>query len=247
MSTPKSDSASYYDKFNAQAKRSRINERIIGLYKRIHEFGFHPDSSNLEIGCGPGKLTYLISRRLRKGSLESTDISPNSVALARSTVRHPNVSFIVSDALALEPSLSRYDNIYLFDVIEHIPLEHHPELFKRIGGWMDEQSRLLINIPNPEYLKFAHKYRPESLQIVDQPVLLDNLSAAIYGAGLKIVFFETYSIWAEDDYQFMVVKKQSEFKEVVLAGKRNFFQKVGSRLLREYRSIRYRQPRPLKS
>lgn len=242
MNNIRKEQASYYDNFNTIASKSRINERIIGLYKRIMKFGFHPGSASLEIGCGPGKLTYLLSKKLKNGTLESTDLSENSVALARKNVSHPNISFQVSDALDLVPSRENYDNLFLFDVLEHIPLEQHSELFRRISNWMHPGSVLMINIPNPDYIRFAEKVRPESLQIIDQPLDLDMLAKHIYAAGLRIDYFETYSIWAENDYQFLIVKVQTPFQEVMLHTKRTLVQKAKARLLREYHAIRFRLP-----
>ncbi len=240
MSEMDSGSASYYDEFNANSAKSRINERIVGLYKRVLKNGLPPDSVNLEIGCGPGKLTFLLSRNLGDGILEATDISPKSIEIAQTKVNNPNVHFKVSDALDYKPINSYFDNIFLFDVIEHIPEDRHPVLFKRIATWMTGESDLLINIPNPNYIKFARKYRPESLQEIDQAITLDKLSKAIFDAGLEIYFFETYSIWAENDYQFLIAKKQETFSEVLLANQRNIFQKANARICREIRKIRYR-------
>jgi cyclopropane fatty-acyl-phospholipid synthase-like methyltransferase len=236
------NSAEFYDNFNAAQAQTGINERIIGLYLRILKLGFKPDSVNLELGCGPGKLTYLLSKKLKTGALEATDISPGSVEIARSHIKHPNISFHVSDALEYKPEHSAFDNIFLFDVLEHIPEHKHPVLFKNISQWMHETSRLLINIPNPNYIHYAQSHRPESLQEIDQAIFLNTLSGAIYNAGLEIIFFETYSIWAEYDYQFLAVKKNTGFSEKLLTEKRNLFQKVGMRVLREYRKLRYRYP-----
>jgi hypothetical protein len=105
---------------------------------------------------------------------------------------------------------------------------------------MMDSSSLLINIPNPNYILFARKYRPESLQEIDQAITLDKLSKVIANAGLEITFFETYSIWAEDDYQFIIVKKQKPYIEKLLASKRNIIQKAITRIVREYRKIKYR-------
>jgi cyclopropane fatty-acyl-phospholipid synthase-like methyltransferase len=240
MSEKNSNSANFYDEFNAESAKSPINDRIIGLYKKILAHGLAPDSVNLELGCGPGKLTYLLSKKIKDGIIEATDISPRSVEIAQSKVKNPNVHFNVCDVLDYKPINPSFDNIFLFDVIEHIPENNHPDLFSRIDKWMTNDSSLLINIPNPNYILFARKYRPESLQEIDQAITLDNLSKSILDAGLEISFFETYSIWSEDDYQFMIIKKQKPYIEKLLSNQRNIFQKASARIIREYRKLRYR-------
>lgn len=240
MAEQNPDPASYYDAFNTETAKSPINDRIIRLYIKILKQGLTPDSVNLELGCGPGKLTYLLSRKIKDGIIEATDISPKSIEIAKSKVKKPNIHFNVSDIFDYEPKNPSFDNIFLFDVIEHIPIDKHPALFTRIEKWMKNDSSLLINIPNPNYILFVRKYRPESLQEIDQAITLDKLSKALLDAGLEITFFETYSIWAEDDYQFMVVKKQKPYIEQLLSNKRNIIQKAIVRLIREYRKLKYR-------
>lgn len=240
MSDQTPDSASYYDEFNAESAKSPINERIIGLYKRILKTGFNPDSINLEIGCGPGKLTWLLSRKLKGGLIEATDISPRSIEIASSKIKQSNVTFTTSDALEYIAKNAPFNNILLFDVLEHIPKNLHPALFQKIEKWMKDDSSLLINIPNPSYILFAQKHRSESLQEIDQPLFLNELSKAIYEANLEIRFMETYNIWAEDDYLFMVVRKQKPLTEKLIANQRNIFQKITNRIAREYYKMKYR-------
>ena len=65
--------------------------------------------------------------------------------------------------------------LLLFDVIEHVPLERHQELFAKIMDDVDK-STLLINLPNPEYILFDQKNQPEVLQEMDQAIFLNDLS-----------------------------------------------------------------------
>lgn len=243
MSDKQTNSAEYYDSFNIEQVKKGINERIYSLYNRVLSLGFNSDSNILEIGCGPGKLTWLLAKKLKNGSIESTDISPKSVEFARSQIKHQNVTFTPSDALAYEAEGKNYDLILVFDVLEHIPEEQHTALFKKFAKWMNEDTSLLINIPNPNYILYARKHNPESLQEIDQPLILNKLSAAFLEAGLEIENFETYSIWAESDYQFMTVRKQKPFEEKMLHRSRSFKQKLKDRLIREWVKLRYRYPR----
>ena len=177
---------------------------------------------------------------MKDGVIEATDISPKSIEIAQSKVTNPNVHFKVSDILDYEPINPSFDHIFLFDVIEHIPEDKHPELFRKIEKWMTDDSTLFINIPNPNYILFARKYRPESLQEIDQTITIDILSKNILDAGLEISIFETYSIWAKNDYQFIVIKKQKPYIENLLSNQMNIFQKAIARINREYWKLRYR-------
>jgi trans-aconitate 2-methyltransferase len=235
-------SAEFYDNFIAAQVQSGINDRIYGLYRRICKMGLYTHSSVLEIGCGIGTLTFLLTGRVKQGTVEATDISPLSVEFIKKNLVRPNLILSSGDILELEPTASRFDYILLFDVIEHIPVHQHPELFERISGWMDDNTRLLINLPNPGYILFDQKHNPATLQEIDQPVFLDNLLPALTKASLDVVQFETYSVWVENDYQFIEIRRKKEFKEILLSDNRNFFQKGRVWLKRKWRKLIYRYP-----
>jgi cyclopropane fatty-acyl-phospholipid synthase-like methyltransferase len=204
--------------------------------------GLHTNSSVLEIGCGIGTLTYLLTRKVKAGRIEATDLSPKSIEYVKKHLAPPNLFLYAGDILQLEPQQKPFDFVLLFDVIEHIPVEKHSALFAKVSGWMKDVSYLLINIPNPGYILYDQKNNPSALQEVDQPIYSDHLATTLSKAGLDIVQFETYSVWAKNDYQFIVVKKRTEFAEEILSSERNFFQKIIVRVKREIRKFIYRYP-----
>ncbi|MBI3137627.1 MAG: class I SAM-dependent methyltransferase [Sphingobacteriales bacterium] len=235
-------SAAFYDNFIKEQAVSGINDRIYGLYRRLLNEGLHNRSSVLEIGCGIGALTYLLAGKIKKGNIEATDLSPASVAFAQKYLDQSNLVFYAGDILALNPRAASFDYILLFDVLEHIPLEKHPVLFQRISQWMNEDSQLLINLPNPGYILYDQQHNPAALQELDQPVFTEILLPRLAAAGLELRCFETWSVWAENDYQFLLLRKKTAFTEQLLAEKRNLLQKIKLRLFREWRKIRYPYP-----
>ncbi len=160
-------SAKFYDHFIKNQVESSINDRIAGLYRRLCKMGLHTNSTVLEIGCGIGTLTYLLTRKVKTGRVEATDISPQSIEYAKKNLVRPNLSLFAGDILQLEPTAKSFDFILLFDVIEHIPIEDHAALFAKINGWMHDDSSLLINIPNPASILFDEKNNPATLQEID--------------------------------------------------------------------------------
>ena len=235
-------SAEFYDNFIAYQVKSGINERIVGLYKRLCRTGIHSNSSVLEIGCGIGTLTWLLLRRIGKGTIEAMDLSPQSIEFAKKYLRVPNLFLSAADILQFEPRSREFDRILLFDVIEHIPVEKHELLFQRLSQWMHDDSLLLINIPNPGYILYDQKNNPGVLQEIDQPVYIAPLATALASASLDIVKVETWSVWVRDDYQFYTVKKKKDFEEHFLSRDRNFLQKGIAWLQRRWRKMIYRYP-----
>ena len=102
-----------------------------------------------------------------------------------------------------------YDFIVLPDVLEHIPIEKHPVLFKSLSASLNDDGSIVIHLPNPYYLAYLREHDPESLQIIDQPLYTNLLTDNIYGNGLFIHCLNSYSIWTiESDYQVIVLRKK---------------------------------------
>ena len=240
------NSSEFYDNFISYQIDSGINDRIYNLYKRLCKIGISSNTNILEIGCGIGVLTYLLSRKIKKGRIEAMDISQKSIQYAKSYLRQSNLYFSSSDILKFEPEFDNFDKILLFDVIEHIPEEIHIDLFTKISTWMHDQSLLLINLPNPNYILFDQKNDPDALQEIDQPIFINKLVNVLAKASLDIEYLETYSVWVKNDYHFIVIKKRKEFVESFVSSDRSLIERFIVRLSREFRKRIYDYPVKIK-
>ena len=229
----------FYDDYVVEQQKVGINDRIYHLYKKMRLLGLHSRSNVLELGCGIGSLTYLLSRTIKGGQIEAVDISPKSIEYAKHRLNKPNINFYVHDIVRHVPHLSQFDFITLFDVIEHVPIDQHPALFRNLSGICGLNTTILINIPNPEYISYDMKYNATALQVIDQPLPLSLIINNFESNGLQVVLFETYSIWVENDYQFFTVRKKTPFRENKLHQNRTFFQKIAKRLQRSYIKLKY--------
>jgi trans-aconitate 2-methyltransferase len=229
----------FYNDYVGQQQDTGINERIFELFRRLKKHGLKSDSKVLELGCGIGTLTYLLSKKVTSGEIESVDISTESVAFAKKKLERSNLHFHAHDVVNYSPKLKQPDFITLFDVIEHIPIEKHTQLFANLNEISGENTLILINIPSPEAIQFDIDNNPDVLQVVDQPLPTDFIVKNIVSNGLQLVSFENHSIWAEYDYQFFVIRKARKYEEVKLSKKRSVFQKSLNKIQREWRKIVY--------
>lgn len=235
--------ANFYDEFLSSQIESGINDRIYRLYQKVEKIGLNKNDAILEIGCGIGALTFLLAGKIKTGLIEAFDPSPKSVAFAKEKVRQRNVQFFTGDAAGYLPKASAsFDKILLFDVLEHIPEEVHTQVFANIESLLMDEGLLLINLPNPGYILYDRANQPDVLQELDQPIFLQDLLPKIVKANLELVHFETHSVWAREDYHFLIVRKKRSFQEQLLNDERSFFQKAAVRLQREIRKFRYRFP-----
>jgi trans-aconitate 2-methyltransferase len=201
-------SADFYDEYADRQMRVGVNARHRSIQRWLREFGLSPGMDVLEIGCGVGTQTELIANMLkRSGRVLAVDLSPRSVELARERLaRQPNVEFLSADATELELDRA-FDVIVMPDVIEHIPLKRHPKLFANVRKWLKDTGWVLIHMPNPFYLDWCHRNRPDLLQVIDQPIFIDRLIASLEPNDLYIDYLNTYSIWVpQGDYQVVVLK-----------------------------------------
>ena len=209
--------ADFYNPFYSKKENLVINERIYNLYKRVKKAGIHSSSSVIELGCGAGALTFLLRKVVKKGIIEAVDISFAAIAIARNNCHLKNVYFSQGDILTFTPTkIVRADFIILFDVLEHIPLDQHDNLFGHISSLMDENGTLLINIPNPRHIEYDSLHNPSALQIIDQPIALQHIVSLLSKHELFIIFMEIYGIWNVADYQFFIIKKDKPYKPVRL-------------------------------
>jgi trans-aconitate 2-methyltransferase len=229
----------YYDDFIARQLESGVNDRIYHLYKRLLRLGLKSNSNVLELGSGIGTMTFLLSKYIKEGKIEAVDLSPKSIKFSKQRIKNHNISFVADDIVSYQPSTQDIDFITLFDIIEHVPIEKHNDLFHNIAVNSNEHTKILINIPNPAYIEYDQENNPEVLQIIDQPLPMALILQNLEKNGLTLIYFETYSIWVQNDYQFFVIGKKNVFKEVTLSSKRNFFRKALKKLERTYLKLRY--------
>jgi trans-aconitate 2-methyltransferase len=208
-------SADYYDDYADRQVRVGINARHRAIQRWLKKFGLVPGMDVLEIGCGVGTQTELIAKTLKgSGSLVAIDLSPRSIDLARQRlVGQSHVQLLAADVLELELD-RRFDVIVMPDVIEHIPLEEHIKLFAKVREWLRDTGWVLIHMPNPLYLEWCHRHRPDLLQLVDQPIYTETLVGNIHPNDLYVHYLNTYSVWVpEGDYQVVVLKPRDRSLE----------------------------------
>lgn len=231
----------FYDEFVQRQLKIGANERLISLYKRLLNLGLKEDSKVLELGCGVGIFTKLLGKKISTGILEAVDLSEKSVAVAKEELKaKKNILLDVADVVKYQPRNSDFDFLTLMDVIEHIPLDQHEELFGNLAKICTDKTQIAINIPNPQYIGYARIHHPESLQVIDQEVHLFPLMQHLEKHSLELTYFEKYGIWEEADYHFMVIRKKREFVLKHLSDHRNISEKISKKVSDKIDEIKYK-------
>ncbi len=118
-----------------------------GLAAIKKAIAFHPGiKTALDVGCGAGGR--LIHALVAKGSaVHGIDISERMIQIAREN--HPNETFEVQDICSWQIK-AKYDFIYAWDSIFHIPLEAHASVIKKLCKALKPEGILLYTCGNEQ-------------------------------------------------------------------------------------------------
>lgn len=231
MDKSKEDVANYYDSFSAKQLNLGISVRHRLIFKKLKSIGLKSDSKVLEIGCGIGTVSKLIIEFIKKGKFVGCDISPESIDLAKRMNKQSNAEFICSDMDEFTHDL-KFDFFVFPDVLEHIPQEEHKKLFLTISKLSKPESKVLINIPEPDALNWFRQNKPELLQIIDQSLSIRDLINDVYDAGFKVESIIPYNIGTyQNNYLSLVLYRERDIHEIKYRSKWvNFIQNWKARL-----------------
>ncbi|MCK5779062.1 MAG: class I SAM-dependent methyltransferase [Rhodospirillales bacterium] len=118
-----------------------------------HEFrdltGADPAMSVLEIGCGTGLLLRYLEAcgYARIAGLDRDENLLDTLSdLNRSEIHIGDAATVLNEKFAGQ----RFDRIVMFDVAEHIDLPDLIELLKALRGFLSDDGKLLLRVPNIE-------------------------------------------------------------------------------------------------
>lgn len=209
----------YYDTFKEHQKKLGINIRHRTILKNLKNAGLKTNSNVLEIGCGIGTVSHLILKQIPEGSFVGLDISSESIKMAQQfNAFHKKAEFMVND-MSNFTHKTKFDFVVFPDVLEHIPVEQHANIFKTISELTTPNATVIINIPEPNYLDWVRKNEPNRLQIIDQSLSMQDLLNNCYPYGFKVYSIIPYALHYDvNDYLAIVLKKDMTVKQIQLKG-----------------------------
>jgi SAM-dependent methyltransferase len=197
-----------------------INIRHRTILKHLKKAGLKNTMRVLEIGCGIGTVSHLILEFINKGQFVGVDISPESIAQAKQlNAAFKNAEFVVSDMSDFSHPL-KFDMVVLPDVLEHIPVDQHARLFAVLNALTHSNSKVLINIPEPNCLNWARQHHPEKLQIIDQSLSMQDLLNNVYPSDFELVSLQPYALqYTQPDYNSIVLRRKKAIEHYQVKSK----------------------------
>ena len=217
--TTKEQVKEYYDTFKEHQKKLGINISHRTILKNLKNAGLKSNSNVLEIGCGIGTVSHLILKQIPEGSFVGLDISSESIKMAQQfNAFHKKAEFMVND-MSNFTHKTKFDFVVFPDVLEHIPVEQHANIFKTISELTTPNATVIINIPEPNYLNWVRANEPSRLQIIDQSLSMQDLLNNCYPYGFKVYSIIPYALHYDvNDYLAIVLKKDMTVKHIQLKG-----------------------------
>lgn len=209
----------FYDDFVKTQKSIGVSVRHRLIHKKLKSLGLKSNSNVLEVGCGIGTVSSLIIKSIPNGKFVGVDISPESIATANKLFGASNATFLVDDMSAFTSDI-KFDFIVFPDVLEHIPVEQHSNLFANVAKVCNDNAIVLINIPEPNALNWTRKNQPEVLQIIDQSLSMQDLLNNTYPHGFQVQSIIPYAIHTDvANYLSIVLVRNTNVDKVNRVGK----------------------------
>ncbi len=198
----------FYNSYSEKQKKTGVNVRHRTIFKNLTAIGLKANSKVLEVGCGIGTVSGLIIKSIPNGYFTGVDISDESIAIANEKYAvKGKIEFLVSDMSSFTHQ-QKFDFVVLPDVLEHIPVEQHNNLFKILNEVTTKDAIVLINIPEPNCLNWVRTNYPEKLQIIDQSLSMQDLLNNCYPNGFKLFSMNSYGLqYVQPEYTSIVLKK----------------------------------------
>jgi len=153
----------------------------------------------LDIGCGIGAVAYDVAEK-SKAQVVGIDMNAANITIARQRFAHPQVRYILGDALKDLPG-ENVDVVILSNVLEHLP--ERPQFLRRIQQAV-HAKRFLIRVPMferdwrvPLKKELNVEWRLDPTHEIEYS--LEEFEAEMKKAGLSVAYKEIRwgEIWAE--------------------------------------------------
>jgi len=98
----------------------------------------------LDAGCGDGWYTARLSEEAKE--VHGVDVSSRAIEFAKSINSH--ASFISDSLVKLPYEDKKFDRIFSFQVIEHIPPDELPSVVKELSRVLTNNGLLIVTVPS---------------------------------------------------------------------------------------------------
>lgn len=107
----------------------------------------------LEIGCGTGRLTKLISELPLIKKYLAIDISPDLISVAQKEIHNPNIVFQCVDILEFQTQ-EKFDLVFSCEVIQHIEPSKIDSVISKLTSF-SKQKLIFVESYDPDQIGYS--------------------------------------------------------------------------------------------
>jgi trans-aconitate 2-methyltransferase len=174
------------DKWDGKYYKENSNPQEQTGLKIVDSVVFGGNERVLDLGCGDGRITSYIAKKVPQGSVIGIDVSPNMIQLAKENFAQiPNLSFKIADAATFNLD-QKFDYVFSFSTLHWVEdliavfkniknvLHHNGKLIFTIGSNQDSQMKkafeVVCNIPKwkPHFEKHEDLYRSKTASELEE-------------------------------------------------------------------------------
>ncbi len=171
--------------------------RSLVFKKMIHKLPTNNFTSILDLGCGYGEYTYMLSEAIQHANFIALDIDKERIESVKQVIKSNNYTNVKAHLGKIDTlENSKFDLIYSVDVFEHI--NEHEMPFKEAYNCLNDGGFLIVKIPNvtqktifPSSLFNEHQEWLDK-EHIGQVYDLKGLENRFLNAGFEI-FYSSYS------------------------------------------------------
>lgn len=205
-------SVEFYNEYVKKQVITSFNKRHFFILRSLKsQVKCQESGAVLELGCGIGSLTYLISRNFKNLCFTSIDSSDKSIETAtRIHIKNNKTNFICGNVTNLKELTDKKHNyVFAFDVFEHIEKESLSTLVKDISDLLFDNGIVALNIPNPYYLNHLKKNNTPNLQPIEEEIEPFRLIQLFKEHNVHLIHFNQDKIWKNNETHFYVFRKEN--------------------------------------
>jgi SAM-dependent methyltransferase len=175
-----------------------VQDRKIELVAQMLQMGGVSSGTALDIGCGDGKHTFELQKRLGNNIVFSgVDFSERAITYARMLA--PHIPFYVQDGTRLQFSAGSFEAIVSIEVIEHIPIPDVPLFLQEIARLLKPGGVVVLTTPTPNRPVDEKHY-----QHFDETLIRKYLTEAGFHVKAVRGFGINLPKWLDKIYRYMI-------------------------------------------
>ncbi len=198
----------FYDRFSGTFVRDYVyGNRRVDWQLRFFKNAVPPSSSDiLVIGCGSGQSAHYLATRVAKHSrVLGVDLSDENLRIANALFSHRRVEYRQLDVVR-DRIEGKWQVVALPDVYEHLPRSGREVFHQALAALLTDTGRIVLTVPTPAAQQAVLR-QGKSLQVIDEPVTLADLTAMATAINGHITYYNEVSVWEANDYAHAVIER----------------------------------------